>query len=513
MLKTLWITSRWGIIPILFGALIFDLLLPNFTWNYHLFHVLLEGGGAIIAFILALTIFNLIQSDRLSNNYFWLVLSFLSMGILDLAHSQTHPGQAFVWLHSSATLIGGLLASCIWLPASYLKTFNKNLLIYFVIAIAILFSISSILYPEMTWAMLDSKQQFTIAAKMLNTIGGLGFIVAWCYFCLEYFRKQRSSSYYFSNNYILFGLAGLLFELSALWDGNWWLWHVLRALAYLLLMVFFALKYAQDIKKLARINHELLVAKEAAEAANKSKSEFLANMSHELRTPMHGVLSYANIGLKRLTTSTPENNQRYFNNIKSSADRLLFLLNDLLDLAKLESGKMDINFSQSTLKSITESCVAEQQVRLQELQQTIHYLPDNIDGAGIFDEIRIGQVITNLLSNAIKYNHEGEKIDIMICHASLYHKTSAHNDKKFTIPALLFSIRDYGIGIPDKDLTMIFEKFQQASNAKLSTTKSTGLGLSICREIILLHKGRIWAENHPEGGITFSFIIPAEQNN
>lgn len=509
MLKTFWITSRWGITPILLGSLIIGLLIPDFKWQYEFFHVLLEGGGSIIAFILALMIYSRIQTGRLAINYFWLVLSFLSMGILDLAHSQTPPGQAFVWLHSSATFIGGILASFVWFSAFTLRNFYKHSLLLGLIVLAIIFSIGSIVYPEMTLTMLDADKNFTFGAKTLNLIGGIGFIVAWWYFTLEYYRQTHISSVYFSNNYILFGLAGLLFELSVLWDGNWWLWHILRALAYLLLMVFFGMKYVQDLKELSSINNDLLKAKEQADKANKSKSDFLAKMSHELRTPMHGILGYANIGLKKIETSTPEKNFKYFTNIKNSGDRLVILLNDLLDLAKLESGKMEMNFAQHSLKDIVHDCILEQIERAKELNLNIPCL-DNctcIYETTQFDDKRITQVIANLLSNAIKFSPSGQNIDLLIENAELLKK----NGEKSA--AVLFSIRDYGSGIPEGKYELVFDKFTQCSDATVETTKGTGLGLPICKEIIELHHGNIWAENHPDGGAVFSFIIPVEQED
>ncbi|NOQ80062.1 MAG: hypothetical protein GQ546_11770 [Gammaproteobacteria bacterium] len=252
-------------------------------------------------------------------------------------------------------------------------------------------------------------------------------------------------------------------------------------------------------------------SQQKAERANKAKSVFLANMSHELRTPMHGILSYAIMGVKRIDKSTSEKNLNYFSNIKTSGDRLLVLLNDLLDLAKLESGKMDMNYKQSSLQFVAQNCVSEQQARLDERNQKIIYMPDNITGEGFFDDVRIGQVITNLLSNAIKFIHEDEKIEFAISNTDLSSRVVDRKEKCKTVPALLFSVRDYGKGIPNQELVLVFDKFEQSSNSEVGTMKGTGLGLPISKEIINLHHGKIWAENHPDGGAVFSFIIPVEQ--
>ncbi|MCU7940021.1 MAG: HAMP domain-containing histidine kinase [gamma proteobacterium symbiont of Bathyaustriella thionipta] len=480
--------------------------MPDFNWHSELFHVLLEGGGSIIAFILASMIFSMIKIGRLTSNYFWLVLSFTSMGILDLAHSQTSPGQAFVWLHSSATFIGGVFASLVWFSTISLRDFYKKFYLFGIIILSIIFSIASVIYPEMTFNMLDTDKHFTLNATTLNLIGGVGFIIAWSYFALEYSRQHHTSSFYFSNHFILFGLAGLLFELSILWDGNWWLWHFIRALAFFLLMIFFGKQYIKDLIEIIRINQDLQIAIEKSELANQYKSDFLANMSHELRTPMHGILSYANMGVKKIEKSTPEKNLKYFNNIKISGERLLTLLNDLLDLSKLESGKMELNYTSVSLNSIAEKCVAEQQARMNELNQKIVYMPDNITGKGIFDDVKIGQVITNFLSNAIKFTPEGGKIEFTISQSDIYIEKLKKN-----VAALLFSVKDYGKGLPEGGCQLIFDKFEQGVDSAGGASKGTGLGLPISKEIIELHSGKIWAENHHDGGAILSFIIPAVQ--
>jgi len=244
-----------------------------------------------------------------------------------------------------------------------------------------------------------------------------------------------------------------------------------------------------------------------ANTANQAKSEFLSNISHELRTPMHGILSYAKMGISRFDDVSDEKKVKYFTNIKISADRLLLHLNDLLDLAKLESGKMEMNFTKNYLKMIAQDCLLDQQARIDELNLNYELIcmPDDIDGAGSFDAKRIGQVITNLLANAIKYSDKDKCIDFTI------KKTKLEYPQGDRINALFFSVRDYGVGIPEGEFELIFNKFTQSSDTTVATSKGTGLGLPICKEIIDLHHGKIWAENHTDGGAIFSFIIPIDQ--
>ncbi|MBF0264172.1 MAG: EAL domain-containing protein [Gammaproteobacteria bacterium] len=289
MFITFWLASRWGIIPILFGSVLIELYIPDFIWNYGLFHALLEGGGAVIAFVLSYLIFTMIRRERLTGNYYWLVVSFLSMGVLDLAHSQVPPGQTFVWLHSSATFLGGLFSALIWLPASIAKhLFAKVTLLICIICSLLAFSFFSISYPELTFSMLDQQKNFTIYAEILNKFGGFGFAISWLYFILNFHSQKKQSSLYFSNNSLLFSLAGLLFEFSILWDANWWLWHMMRSGAYVLLFVYFAQKYVTDLIDLEHAHQKI--------ARNEKDYKLLLNSTGEsiYGVDLNGNCTFAN---------------------------------------------------------------------------------------------------------------------------------------------------------------------------------------------------------------------------
>ncbi len=246
---------------------------------------------------------------------------------------------------------------------------------------------------------------------------------------------------------------------------------------------------------------ELQTAKQQAERANEAKSEFLANISHELRNPMHHVLNYSKKGVKR-SKRCIENEKltHYFSQIRKSGDRLMCLLNDLLDLSKMESGKMVYDFKSNNIFEIIKEASMEMVLSLERKNIHLSMETPDIDVVVTCDNYRIGQVVRNLLSNAIRYSPNESTISIEFDTLELRHDS-------FPVDGLRVSFKDNGVGIPESELNTIFSKFVQSSKTKTGAG-GTGLGLTICYDIIEAHQGRIWAETNPTGGSIFRFAIP-----
>lgn len=240
-------------------------------------------------------------------------------------------------------------------------------------------------------------------------------------------------------------------------------------------------------------------AKEEAERANQMKSEFLANMSHELRTPMHGILNYSKFGVEKIGNVSNDKIRHYFKQIRTSGERLMNLLNNLLDLSRLEAGKEVYQMETVNARRVAKEAVEEMQSVLKEKSLKVQ-MPEPETQTTVFgDEYKLGQVFRNLLSNAIKFSPENGKVDIIFEESSL--------DIEYeSIPALKVVMRDQGIGLPQSELDSVFEKFNQSSLTKTGAG-GTGLGLSICRQIIEAHRGKIWAENDSQGGAIFCFTL------
>ncbi|MBL8702937.1 MAG: GAF domain-containing protein [Alphaproteobacteria bacterium] len=245
-------------------------------------------------------------------------------------------------------------------------------------------------------------------------------------------------------------------------------------------------------------HHFALRAREEAERANALKSEFLANISHELRTPMHAIIGFSESMISRGGAIPAARQRQYLEIIRDSGRRLLGLVDELLDLAKLESGKTQAMLEPSAPRMIADACLAEISP-LAEKKSIRIFVTDLWDrGAVALDRGLITRVLLNLLSNAVKFTPEAGSVELRLRPGAL--RGSAE-------PCLEFVVTDTGIGIPPDELETVFDKFVQSSKTR-DGAGGTGLGLPICRNIMAQHFGAIWAEAPATGGTRMVAQLP-----
>ncbi|MFC2041103.1 ATP-binding protein [Chloroflexota bacterium] len=255
-------------------------------------------------------------------------------------------------------------------------------------------------------------------------------------------------------------------------------------------------EYQQHLKER---NAELEIAIRAAEAANQVKSDFLASMSHELRTPLNAIIGFSQVLQKQYFGKLNEKQSQYVRDVLESGEHLLSLINDILDLSKIEAGKMELELSQVKIKDLLENSLVmiKEKVLVHGISLNFHTSGD-LEGLEIMaDERRLKQVMFNLLSNAAKFTPDGGAISV---------------EGKKQGKELNISVSDTGIGIASEEQERIFEEFYQVSGSVKDKTPGTGLGLPLTKSIVEMHSGRIWVESAGQGkGSQFSFTLPVGQ--
>jgi signal transduction histidine kinase len=266
--------------------------------------------------------------------------------------------------------------------------------------------------------------------------------------------------------------------------------------------------FNQMVADLKKQQNELSRSRQIAEDANQAKSEFLANMSHELRTPLNHIIGFTELLLDKSFGKLTEIQKEYLTDVHDSSKHLLSLINDILDLSKVEAGKLVCDSTEVHIRELlTNSLVMIKEKALAHsinIATDLNGIPQTIQA----DERKLKQILYNLLSNAVKFTPDAGRILLSakrVAEAEKQVRGLSDSDKDY----IQISVEDSGIGIDKENLVMIFEPFEQVDNTTSRRFQGTGLGLSLTKSLVELHGGKIWADSEGEGkGTAFSFCIP-----
>jgi len=265
--------------------------------------------------------------------------------------------------------------------------------------------------------------------------------------------------------------------------------------------------HVQDITQQKEIA-ETKAARERAEIANRAKSEFLANMSHELRTPLNHIIGFSELISAGIAGEVNPQQREYLGDVVYSSHHLLSLVNDILDLAKVEAGKQTLEPVDVDLRAFLKSSLVMIKEKAMkhgiELSMNVDGVPDTIRA----DDRKLKQILYNLLSNAIKFTPDGGRIALT---AQASDAGTQDPPERGDNPGgyVQISVSDTGVGLNPEDLERVFQPFEQVLKPGHPKTQGTGLGLSLTKQLVELHGGRIWAQSAgAQKGAAFSFVLP-----
>ncbi len=486
------------------------------TWPHEPFHATIEMAGGMIALGVAWMLLSLERLRAGTSYNIWIAAALIGMGILDGLHAMVHVGQAFVWLHSTATLVGGSLFALVWLPQHWQR--NARFWPWLVMCGTLVFGVVSLLWPDQMPQMVSNKL-FTPWAKWLNVVGGALLFAAAVRFVLTYRQTKNIDDLLFCLHCSLFGAAAIMFEQSQLWDLPWWGWHLLRLMAYGVALWFVVetdLAMAKKLreraatqarvaaleesgKELARVNRqlrqyvdEISLAKEALERSNSDLQQFAYVASHDLQEPLRAVAGYCQLLERKLRDNPDEDVQTFLMHATEGSKRMQALINSLLDYARVETRGKD--FVRVDLNEALREALSNLEVTIQENSANVT--------AGAMPIVRgdheqIVRLFQNLVGNAIKFRGDA---------APQIRVEAEENSVDWQ-----FSVRDNGIGLEQQYADRIFVIFQRLHTR--NKYPGTGLGLAITKRIVERHGGRIWVESKPGEGTAFFFTLPRDRSN
>ncbi len=527
-----------GIVLPIVGSTALNIYAPDWRWSQVPFHSVLEAGGGFIAIVLALLLRMRQGVGGSRHPDVWIGTALAGMGMLDMAHAAVAPGNAFVWLHSVATLVGGLGFAFVWCPPRWSESGRTDIVPVLFALAAVGVSVHAFIAPEGVPAML-ADGQFTPAAQGLNLVGSALFFVATARFVVAFRRDGSVDSLLFAVHCTLFGAAGLLFEISTLWDGPWWWWHGLRLAAYSVAFGYVLIVYQSGKQRVLDLNLELDVANRDLELRVADRTDELAEVNANLLEEMElrgrleeqrwdarlqhsqkleslGVLAggiahdFNNLlvgimGNARLVIDDLPGESRFMGpleQVEEAARRAAELTRQMLDYSgkgRFVVDQLDITTLVREMSELVEASISKKATIQPALQDEL----PSVQG----DQTQLRQVVMNLITNASDAL-EGEPGTIAVRTGLMY---ATPDELEAAVvgadaPAgeyVFVDVADTGKGMDVATRERMFDPFY--------STKETGrgLGLAACLGIVRGHRGAIFVDSAQGSGARVRVLLPA----
>ncbi len=390
--------------------IVYSLANSQLEWVQVSFHSAMEAFGAIIALSVPVIIYLQKKSMGVPSHYVYIFCSFIGLGIFDGLHAFYPPGNPFVWFHSMAVFFGGILMSMIWFSSKDVSKYSS--LPLFSLALFGSIAIISLLFHNALPSMVTNGT-FTFSAKFLNIVGGLLFISSTVWFYRDFLSNKEIDSILFFHLTLLFGIAGIIFQFSQLWNPQWWLWHLIRFLAYCVILYYIFVKFRTSNEKL----HESV----------KEKEVLLKEVHHRVKNNLVVIQSLLSLQVKDISD---DKSKEYFHDAENRV-RSMAMIHEMLHktdgITKLGSSEYIRNLVNTLFRNYK---IQPNHIMLQLDVQDIHLDVDTM--------IPLGLIINELVSNALKYafpdNAEGE-LSISL--------------KKADDEGYELVIKDTGVGLPE----------------------------------------------------------------
>lgn len=471
------------------GHMLMSLFYGHAIWAQAPFHSAVEAVNSVTALLIAWLVFWLLENEKLSPDYTFVPPALAAIGLLNALHGCVSPGNAYVLLHTSAMVLGGFLFALSWVAGR-----ARPRRAYFLASAAGIAALGVfIIFRADSLPPLILGGEYTRTARLFNMAGGLFFLTAAARFTLSYLRGRKIEDQLLSIFCFLKAWAGALFYSTSVYGIDWWYWHLLRLTAHGVLLSYLFIAF----RRVAASEREAEIARLAAEEASRSKSEFLSNMSHEFRTPLNSIIGFSEALEDQLFGPLTAKQGQYVGYVLGSSRHLLNLVNDILDLSKVEAGKMDFEPETVAVKELLEGINEMFETKAMERGLVLRLELDPAADVEIkADRRKLKQIMFNLLANAVKFTPDGGSIAV---------KAAAVGGGGLEV-----SVADTGMGIKAEDMPKLFREFGQLDSGYTKRHEGTGLGLALTKRLVELHGGTIRAESAGPGkGAAFTFTLPA----